>query len=558
MALTGRLAFPGRLRLTAALVVILALAAGGALAFSGNSNRPSSTPAPLRLVGPTPGYERIQFSVVLRLPGEVRLGRLLAGIENPRSPEYRHFISPGAFGERFGISRTQLTKLEHQLGADGLTVLGGFPQRTELSVSGTVATIEALLHVRMETYVSRSGVRSHAPIGTPVVPAALSSTVQAISGLDSRPRWLPHDVPMGGITPALAASAYDIAPLHTLGVLGQGETIGIVSFSAFDPSDPAAFAASQGISGPPPRVVSVDGGTTDTSGSIEANLDIDTIRAVAPQAQVDVYELPQTNSAYSDGINAMVANHITIISSSWGQCELEVDSGEHTADTHALAAAVAAGVTMFVASGDSGAYDCQAQDPTDHQLSVDWPAASADAVAVGGTRLYLNGNGAYIQEAGWEDTFSAGGGGGGLTTGDARPSWQVGPGVINRYSNGKRELPDVSAAGDPGTPWAVFSDGQAIEVGGTSAATPFWAGSMLLVTQYAADKGIGRLGFVDPILYALADSTQPFPPFHDITLGGNRYYQATPGWDYATGLGSPDVFDLARDMVAYLRAHGAT
>jgi kumamolisin len=79
---------------------------------------------------------------------------------------------------------------------------------------------------------------------------------------------------------------------------------------------------------------------------------------------------------------------------------------------------------------------------------------------------------------------------------------------------------------------------------------------MLLIQDFAAGEGIGRLGFVDPILYALASTQQQFPPFHDVTLGGNRYYQATPGWDFATGLGSPDVYNLARDMVTYLKAHG--
>jgi kumamolisin len=79
---------------------------------------------------------------------------------------------------------------------------------------------------------------------------------------------------------------------------------------------------------------------------------------------------------------------------------------------------------------------------------------------------------------------------------------------------------------------------------------------MLLIHQYAAARGVGRLGFVDPIMYSLASSTQPFPPFHDVTRGGDRYYQTGLGWDPATGLGSPDVFNLARDVVAYLRAHG--
>jgi kumamolisin len=68
---------------------------------------------------------------------------------------------------------------------------------------------------------------------------------------------------------------------------------------------------------------------------------------------------------------------------------------------------------------------------------------------------------------------------------------------------------------------------------------------------------VHRPGYVNPLLYALASSRQPFIPFHDVTIGSNRYYPAGPGWDAATGLGSPDVWGVARDFVAYLRSHPA-
>jgi subtilase family serine protease len=76
---------------------------------------------------------------------------------------------------------------------------------------------------------------------------------------------------------------------------------------------------------------------------------------------------------------------------------------------------------------------------------------------------------------------------------------------------------------------------------------------MAVVAEYAGHHGDGQLGFVDPILYALAARPQQAPAFHDITIGGNRYYPASRGWDFATGLGSPEVANLARDVVAYLK-----
>jgi kumamolisin len=80
---------------------------------------------------------------------------------------------------------------------------------------------------------------------------------------------------------------------------------------------------------------------------------------------------------------------------------------------------------------------------------------------------------------------------------------------------------------------------------------------MVLIDQYALANGVHRPGYVNPLLYALASRRQPFAPFHDVAVGGNRYYQAGPGWDPATGLGSPEVFNLARDLVAYLHVHPA-
>jgi kumamolisin len=174
---------------------------------------------------------------------------------------------------------------------------------------------------------------------------------------------------------------------------------------------------------------------------------------------------------------------------------------------------------------------------------------------VGGTRLDVAADGGYVREHAWEDVLSAGGGGGGLASSVPRPSWQRGVlGIDNRYSNGRRQLPDVAADADPSTGVAIHTGGELQQVGGTSAAAPFWAAATALVRQYARAKHAGPVGFAAPLLYRLASTAQPYPPFHDVTRGGNRYYQSTGGWDYATGLGSPDVYNLARDAARSLRS----
>jgi len=541
-------------------VGVLALAAALTIALAGSHSGQSGSPAfpgHVRFLGRVPATQQIDLTIVLRLRDSAGASRAESAINDPNSPQFHHFLSPGAFGARYGLPVSVLGRIERALARRGLRVTASYPQRTALALAGSAGSVESLLQVSIGNYGDGAH-RWRAPLTKPALPPWLAKVASSVAGLDTRSAWQPRDVPLGGLTPSEAGIAYDLAPLHAQGYLGQHSTIAIVSFSDYSPTDAAKYDQRFGIKGPPPGVIRVDGGTTDDSGADETNLDINVIRAVAPLARILVYVAPQSSTSYTDTINKIVADRAAqVVSSSWGQCELGIYRFESAGDTQAIRVADAAGISIFAASGDSGAYDCESAQLTDRRLSVDWPAASAGVIAVGGTRLYLNQDGTYLREAGWEYALSGAGGGGGLAQGDARPSWQTGPGVSNAYSNGHRQLPDVSADADPATGWTAYStaNGEFAEIGGTSAATPFWAASTLLVSEYARARGVGKLGFVDPTLYALAATPQPFPAFHDVLAGGNRYYQATPGWDYATGLGSPDVYNLARDTTAYLQAH---
>ena len=135
---------------------------------------------------------------------------------------------------------------------------------------------------------------------------------------------------------------------------------------------------------------------------------------------------------------------------------------------------------------------------------------------------------------------------------DVRPVWQKGPGVDNQYSNGKRQFPDVSAPADPYTGWYIVVGGEGSTAGGTSASSPFWAGLAALYEQMAKEAGLTGLGFLSPTLYAVAASSPADTVFHDIVRGGNLFHETTPGWDYATGLGTPIATGLGDAIVAYL------
>ena len=221
----------------------------------------------------------------------------------------------------------------------------------------------------------------------------------------------------------------------------------------------------------------------------------------------------------------------------------------------ALARAAAAGVTLFAASGDWGAFTCHAFDPEDGQVSTFFPACTDNVVGVGGASLDVRADGSYLRETGWEDYLSTAGTGGGLSPLDARPPWQKGvPGIDNATSNGSRQCPDVAAAADSFTGYLISTvtdpdtgDSTWHMVGGTSAATPFWAGVMALVQQAASQKGITDLGFLAPLFYRVAASDPG--AFHDVQRGGNLVEEAGAGWDCATGLGSPDVAALADAII---------
>src|SRR5581483_3335689 len=216
------------------------------------------------------------------------------------------------------------------------------------------------------------------------------------------------------------------------------------------------------------------------------------------------------------------------------------------------------GMSFFAASGDAGAYDCQ-----DTNLAVDYPASDPNVTSVGGTTLTVNADGSYKSESVWSNPLDrlhgprGAGSGGGLSSTWQMPGWQSGPGVQNSSSNGDREVPDISADADPTPGYSVYctvslagcpSAGW-LTVGGTSAAAPLLAASTALINQYLLSQGKAPLGLVNPLLYALATAQQAYPAYHSISTGNNLYYPATGTYSLATGLGTPDVYNIARDLV---------
>jgi kumamolisin len=533
--------------LTAAITVAVAVGALMLVAAASTTHHPAV--ARDRTLGPTKTSKRIAVSLILRVPGQAALTRYLESTSVPGANAYQHTLRPEDFGRRFGLSTARIGQLTQQLTKRRLTVRRTFPQRTAMQVTGTVGELEQLFSTKLLNHVDSAGRHYYAPVSSPTIPGWLHGYVNAVTGLSTRPVLRAADVPAGGLDPRTLGRAYDFAPLRAQGIIGSGQTIAVVSFDSFADGDLSSYESHFGIKGPPVQHVRVSGGTLPGSSQQEVNLDIDTIRAIAPGAQILDYEAHQGVVTMADVINQIVADHrARVISTSWGRCDLLVPNATRIADENALAAARAAGITVFAASGDNGAYDCQAEDLSDQRASVDWPAASPNVVAVGGTRLAVRQDGSYLAEYGWEDVLKGDGGGGGLASVTQRPTWQIGPGVQNQFSDGHRQLPDVAGPADPDSGMVVFSRGGYHQIGGTSAAAPFWAATLLLLREYAQRHRAADPGFIAPALYRLAANPRTAHAFHKALRGGNRRFSVTTGWNYVSGLGSPDVALLAREL----------
>ena len=540
---------------------------------TGNQAMPGGDPsaAPTQL-GATAADETLSFTISLRMPRAADLDQYLAGLTQPGSPSYRKYLRPVEFGDRFGLSDAEIGRIIAWLEAGGLTA-EAMPQRTSLAVSGTAAHVRELLGIELVDRTTSDGLRYHVPIGEPVVPAELRQDVAGIVGLDTEPvikpafgGIYPAGVPGDGLVPDTVTTAYEIKPLHEAGFRGEGMSIAIVSFDTFTPSDVELFDERVGIAGAPDvELVRLEGAKEAPGGGAgEVALDIQVIRGIAPMARIINYEGPNNATGFAGILARIVADdQVDVVSISWGLCENLANPLLLGVNEVEFAAAFAAGISIFVASGDDGAFDCRrvqiSDDPFDRDVSVgvDFPGSSPSTVSVGGTFLSLRQDGTYLEEAGWEEPLSGSGGGGGVSRHFNRPAWQVGVGVDNAASNGQRQVPDVAGPADPGSGFHVVytNSGEELvsgKVGGTSAAAPFWAASMLLTQQLAQSEGVQTLGPLAPVLYQVAAQQPAGAVFHDVLRGGNLLYQAAPGWDYSTGLGSPRVAPLARAIVDFL------
>ena len=497
-------------------------------------------------VGPADPNEIIDVTIVVRR-GSKTSGRFPLIEELGRTPiaERRH-LTREEFAAAHGALTEDLARVRAFAEANGLRVKSESIPRRSIILTGPVSAFSQAFELELIRYRHPPG-EYRGRTGRLKIPAALAEVIEGVFGLDNRSQAQPHfrrrqhnsggrQPHLGGTSyvPTQVAQAYDFPTT----VQGAGQCIGILELGGgFNPNDLNAFFGNLGITAPPVSAVSVDGAANAPTGDPnsadgEVALDIEVAGAVAPGASIAVYFAPNTDQGFLDALTTAIhdtTNNPSVISISWGGPENEWTQQAMMAFDAACQDAATLGVTICTASGDNGATD----GATDGQLHVDFPATSTAILACGGTTLDATGNQIKDEEA-WNELATGGGAtGGGVSQVFALPSWQQNAGVP-KAPNGMlgRGVPDVAGDADPNSGYQIVVDSQADVVGGTSAVAPLWAGLIALLNQQATHA----VGYLNPLLYAAPVEAT----FHDINVGNNGGYQARPGWDPCTGLGTPD------------------
>jgi kumamolisin len=513
-----------------------------------------------KAIAPSPADERLEVTVRLRPKNP--LPDLLSASGPVKT------VSHAEFDSLYGASAKDIAQIRRFAKEHNLTVTRESSARRSVMLAGTVTDFNKAFGVNLKTYAYAAGTY-RGRTGSIQIPAELAGIVEGVFGLDNRPVAKRHSSlaanPAAGGTPKAFTGA-DLAKIYNFpqGFDGTGQTIGIIELGGgYRPADMTKYFAGLNIPTPTVIPVSVDGAanapTTPDSADGEVVLDIQVAGAAAPGAKYVVYFAPNDASAkgFIDALTKAVhdtQNNPSVISISWGGPESVPNSSFQKQFDQVLQSAATLGVTVLVAAGDNGAADVGPKE-WDGKPHVDFPSSSPYILSCGGTRLITNGT-AITAESVWnqnqadlnQDSFGAGGGG--VSGAFPLPAYQNSakvPKAPKPKGFKGRGVPDVTGDGDPATGYNILVDGQPIQEGGTSAVAPLWSALIAIINQ----KLKGRVGFINPQLYALPAGSGAF---NDITVGGNRVtygshknvgYDAGPGWDAASGLGSPNGSKLA-------------
>ncbi|MEU6480896.1 protease pro-enzyme activation domain-containing protein [Streptomyces sp. NPDC047017] len=552
--------------------------------------------------------EALDLSVVLKPRDEAALNRFVAGVSDPGSPTYRHYLGTGEFATTFGALPQTVRRVRAELEAEGLTVGALEGDGLTLPVRTTVAGAAEAFATGFDGYRLGDGTTGLVNTTAPRFDGAIAGDVRTVVGLSTLAAYQPRNTGLKGgfrtqrtapaaggaqsrltgTTPTMCKEVSDLyasdPPAHdkqdywsAKSLAAQynmadqpnvqtGTTIAVYSLENYDPKDIASYQACHRTK-VPVSAVRVNGGPSQpasatTGVGVETALDVETIAGLAPQSKILVYQGPNTWQDGTDVYRRIVSdNKAKVVSVSWGSCEANTPSDVMDAENLLFQQAVAQGQTVVAASGDSGSTDCYNPNnpnvPNPTSLVTDNPAGSPYVLGVGGTSMRA----AVAQQTTWA------GSGGGVSqhfalTHDGDFQNRRATGYSDACAAGAdrvcRQVPDVSAVADPATGYPVAfghdSDGNQYWniLGGTSGAAPVWAALMAQADQDLACQANGTVGDVHSALYRL-----PATAFRDVTTGSNNLtasgndsglYRAGAGYDLATGLGTPNGREIVKGL----------
>jgi uncharacterized repeat protein (TIGR03803 family) len=520
----------------------------------------------LQPIGRLPATNRLRLAIGLPLRDTNALNQMLQDMYDPASPQFRRYLTPEQFTEKFGPTQQDYDAVAQFAKRNGLEITTIHSNRVLLDVAGQVADVEHAFQITLRTYQRpREPRQFYAPDVEPSVDAGLR--VLDISGLNnySIPRPASHGasgktgpVPASGSGPSGSYMGKDLRNAYAPGVTltGAGQMVGLLEFQGFRATDITGYERMAGLPKVPIQNILLDGfnGTPTSSDIGECTIDIEMAIAMAPGLSNVVVFDAGPNGILNDILNAMAAQpQIKQFSSSWGELSQSATSDNIWKQM------AAQGQSFFQDSNDADSWANNVDLATGLTgTSGFWPSDDPYLTSVGGTTLTMNGAGAsYASEQVWNsgnqspgwDGSSSTGSGGGVSAIYAIPSWQQGLDMsVNKGSTTMRNSPDVAMVADN---LAAFYQGSATSGwSGTSWAAPGWAAFTALVNQEAAANGQPSVGFLNPALYAIGKSANYTNCFHDITVGNNAtpssdgLFAAVPSYDLCTGWGSPTGSDL--------------
>ncbi len=530
--------------------------------------------------------DRMILTLRLTPEKQTSLVRLLAEQQNPASPNYRRWLTPEEYGAQFGPTPADVAAATGWLASQGFTVQEVAKSGAWINFSGTAGTVERAFRSQIRNYTV-NGRLHHANAQNPSIPRGLADLVGGVVTLHDFPRTaMNHGIrPLAqagsqpqytvgsthNLSPGDFATIYNVTPLYNAGIDGTGQVIAIVGRTHPSATNWSNFRSKMGLPVNPPQVIlnGTDPGDLGSGEDGEADLDVEWSGAVAKNATIKF--VVSKSTASTDGVDLsaqyIVNNNLApVMSTSFGLCEAQMSAAENLFYNNLWSQAASQGITSFVSTGDSGVAGCSSGSATSGSgKGINGLASTPYNVAVGGTQFSDGAGGywgsanvnyasalGYIPEVAWNESGSVSGGSGlwatsgGASSIYAKPTWQVAPGVP---ADGKRDIPDVSLTASSYDGYLVQTQGALYVIGGTSAASPSFAGLMALIVQKTGQRqGNANIRFYQ--LGAAQYNGAGPAVYHDATSGSNTVpgvtgYSCTVGYDQATGLGSVDATALA-------------